>query len=96
MFNSEFKPVKNLLHDVIANKGWANKLLEARMPEIWNASVGDVIAKSTRVKKFENGCLFINADSSTWRAELLLRKNQLIEKLNDSIGERAIEDLIIR
>lgn len=85
--------MKTLLSDLIESKGWSDKIDEGRLPDIWDEVVGGYIAKASKVRKFENGVLFISTDSSTWRSEIKLMAPMLIEKLNEKIGKNLIKEL---
>ncbi|MGA2297226.1 MAG: DUF721 domain-containing protein, partial [FCB group bacterium] len=82
----EPKPLKRVFEELISRQGWDLKIKEHDIPDVWQEIVGDMIAKVTKVKKVEKGKLYIETVSSTWRAELMLRREMLIEKINDKIG----------
>ena len=91
--NNKPQSLKTLLSDLIESKGWSDKIDEGRLPDIWDEVVGEHIAKATKVRKFENGVLFVSTDSSTWRSEIKLMAPMLIEKLNEKIGKNLIKEL---
>ena len=92
----EPKSLKRVFEELITRQGWDLKIKENNIPDIWQEIVGDMIAKVTKVKKVENGKLYVETVSSTWRAELMLRREILIEKINEKIGSNIIKELIIR
>lgn len=42
---------------------------------------------------FAKGILFIRAESSAWASELWINKKRIIGKMNDELGENALEDI---
>jgi predicted nucleic acid-binding Zn ribbon protein len=47
------------------------------------------------VKDFDNGLLTIVADDGVWKSELLLRKGQILSKINKALGTRMVKDIRI-
>ena len=46
--------------------------------------------KATNVDK---GVLFIKVESATWKQELHMQKNEIINKINKKIGSKAIKEI---
>jgi predicted nucleic acid-binding Zn ribbon protein len=59
----------------------------------WDAVVGDLIAKQTEPVEVRNGVLIVRVADPVWRQEMLFRKFEFIEKLNEKIGKKAIKDI---
>jgi predicted nucleic acid-binding Zn ribbon protein len=90
------KILKSLLNDLIDTKGWSEKMIEQKIPDLWAEVVGEQAAKVTEVVSFKDGDLIIKTESSTWRIELKLRMVQIIEKMNQSLGAEVIKTLKFR
>ncbi len=88
--------LKSLFNDLIETKGWSEKMEELKLPEIWQEAVGEQIAQSAKVLKFENGVLTVTTESSTWRSELKLRTPKLVAKMNEKIGKDIIKTIKIK
>ena len=41
----------------------------------------------------DNGVLFIKVESATWKQELYMQKNEIINKINKKIGTKAIKEI---
>lgn len=59
----------------------------------WDNCVGKEIARHTDPHKVVKGILFVKVDNDVWRHELAFFKHEIIEKLNDKIGKKAITDI---
>ena len=77
-------------------KGWDEKFKIARLPDVWQKITGETIARQAKYSKYDNGILFIRTNSSTWRTELMLRKEKFIEQINEILGKDFVRDIIIR
>jgi predicted nucleic acid-binding Zn ribbon protein len=61
---------------------------------LWNEIIDNNIKKHTKAVSFKDGKLFVEVESSTLRNELLFKKMQYINELNNKIGERAVENIV--
>ncbi len=62
----------------------------------WREIVGDLIARHTKVKKVENGVVYVLCDDPIWVAELSLQRRKIVEKLNKKAGENIFRDVVFR
>ncbi len=59
----------------------------------WDASVGKEIAQHTAPFKVIDGVMLVKVDSDVWRSELPYFKNEIIQKINQRIGKKAITEI---
>jgi predicted nucleic acid-binding Zn ribbon protein len=90
------KSLKHILKSVVHERGWGEKFAEADVAKIWADVVGPQMAAVARIDKLDNGALYLITRSSTWRTEILLRKEKLIDELNSRLNNIIIKDIIIR
>jgi len=62
----------------------------------WEETVGEQIARVTRPQRIENGVLYVSVTTAPWRAELSLKRMEIIERLNKAAGSRVIKDIRFR
>ena len=60
---------------------------------IWDEVVGENIAENTSPEKVEHGTLLVTVKNSSWRQELVFKKKEIIDKLNNKIGKKTIKDI---
>ena len=60
---------------------------------LWKEIVGGVIAEVTETVGVEKGVLTVKTSSPTWRQELHMQKNEILEKINKKIGSKAIKEI---
>lgn len=61
--------------------------------DIWDSSVGEKISKISTAAAFKNGVLFVEVSTSSWLYELTMLKQDIIEKLNNALNKKTIEDI---
>jgi predicted nucleic acid-binding Zn ribbon protein len=88
--------LKHVLKSVMHERGWGEKFAEADVNKVWQEVVGPRMAAVARIEKLDEGVLYLLTRSSTWRTELLLRREKLIEELNSKLNNIIIKDIIIR
>lgn len=76
--------------------GITRKLREYNIVTSWDDIVGAQIGRVAKPQRIERGVLFVGVSSAPWRAELSMRRREIIQKINDSIGKKIILDIRFR
>lgn len=92
--SKDFKELSTILNRLVKSLGIENKIYEARAIEVWPEAVGQRIAALARIKKIENGVIYLNVTSDVWRNELLFHKKQIISEVNKLIKRNIIRDIL--
>ena len=93
---SEEAPLRELIDKMLRSYGLGPRLDEIKLVKSWEEVVGPMISKHTKNIYFREGNLFVELDSAPLRQELTFAKSKLIEKLNQSMQKRIVQDLIIQ
>lgn len=67
-----------------------------RIEEVWEEVMGKTIAKYTDKIQIINSTLFITTSVAPLKNELLYQKEQIIERVNDALGEKTIKEVVIK
>lgn len=62
----------------------------------YNHVVGELIAKLTQSLRFESGILYVRILSAALRHEMTLRKQSLIDKINQQLNRPVLEDIVFQ
>ncbi len=73
--------------------GLGAKLREYDAVLRWDEAVGPHIAKVATAAQIQRGVLIVRVTNATWRYELMMRKADLIGKINTVIGETVVKDI---
>jgi predicted nucleic acid-binding Zn ribbon protein len=84
------------LSDFTSSLGITKKLREYNVVTSWEALVGEQIAKVAKPQRVENGVLFVSVASAPWRAELTMRRREIVERINTAIGKKVVLDIRFR
>ncbi len=84
------------MEEVVERIGIKQSVLSDRARDVWREAVGDLINSNTKLENIEKNKIVVIVSNESWRKELLDRKEEIIMKINDLIGEDAIKDIIFR
>jgi predicted nucleic acid-binding Zn ribbon protein len=81
---------------VQTNPAARRHLNEARVPEIWAQLVGPAVAARTESVTVERGVMYVRIASSVIRNEIFMRREELKDAVNDALGARLINVVIVK
>ncbi|MBI4949211.1 MAG: DUF721 domain-containing protein [Deltaproteobacteria bacterium] len=88
--------VDSILAASFPNLGIAAKLKEYKLLKAWKECVGPNIAKRSIPTRLIGGTLYCAVSSSPWMTELNYQKREIIERLNRTLGESVVKEIILR
>jgi predicted nucleic acid-binding Zn ribbon protein len=96
MRKSNTQPLGEVIRDYLKALDIDKKLMEVRLMESWPNVVGLAIAKKTDKLYIKNRVLFVYLNSSIVRTELLRIRESLPKALNERVGAKIIDEVVIR
>ena len=88
--------VNSILEKVLGSLNLGIKMKQYQIWEVWDSVVGEPIARQAQPLKIRNMILWVTVSSSTWMQQLEFMKRQIIDRLNERIGEKVINDIRFR
>lgn len=67
-----------------------------QIEDVWEQIMGKTIAKYTDKIQIINQTLFISSTVAQLKHELLYQKEKIIERVNEALGEKVINDVVIK
>lgn len=67
-----------------------------QIDDVWEQIMGKTIAKYTDKIQIINKTLFISSTVAQLKHELLYQKEKIIERVNEALGEKVINDVVIK
>ena len=84
------------LRDMIRRMGLSKPLAEYDVLTSWEECVGEQVARVSIPERIVNGVLFVHVSSAPWRAELALRRFEIVRKINTRAGTTVVRDIQFR
>ena len=69
---------------------------EHRAVSAWRELLGEGVSHYTKNVYFRRNVLHVQLSSSVLRAELIMNKRNLIDKLNEHAGMEIVKDIVFR
>ena len=67
-----------------------------QVEEVWEKVMGKTIARYTDNLKIINRTLFITTHVAPLKQELLYQKEKIIQRINEALGEKVIQEVVIK
>ncbi len=67
-----------------------------QIEEVWEQIMGKTIARYTDKIQIINHTLFISSTVAPLKNELLYQKEKIIERVNEALGDKVINDVVIK
>lgn len=95
MFKRQPKEIEGLLRAVMRNNGLETPWLQRRLVAAWDEIAGQIVAQYTESKVIRNQTLWVKITNPAVRADLQMRRSQLVAKLNEAVGASIITEIRI-
>lgn len=96
MFRREVQSIKELVMRNLRVQGLETPLLQKRLVEAWPIVAGELIARYTAEVNIYNQMLYVHLTMPTLRAELSMRRQEFVKKMNDYVEAQIITDIRFR
>lgn len=93
MFKRNVNSIDDLLAKVLHDMHLDTPLNEKRLVDSWDEVVGPVVARYTKNKYIRNQILCVEISNPALKANLMMMRSRIVEKLNAKIGSRIITDI---
>ena len=74
-------------------KGSINAL---QIEEVWESVMGKTVSKYTENLKVINRTLYVTTNVAPLKHELVYQKQTIKQRINEALGERLIDDVVIQ
>jgi len=88
------RQIGSAIESVLKQLGIGERLRQYEVLDIWPKVVGERISNVTKAERIHDGKLFVSVKYSTWRNELIFLKKELITKINESMDQNVVKDII--
>ena len=67
-----------------------------QIEEVWEQIMGKTVARYTDKIQIHGHTLYVHTAVAALRQELLFQKENIIKRVNEALGERVIQEVVIR
>lgn len=83
----------DVLSRYLAQSGLQSPLNEYRLVQSWGKVAGDAVERRTKKVSIRAGKLLVTLDSPALRADLMMRRSDLVKRLNAEVGAQVVTDI---
>lgn len=73
-----------------------DKLYQLKLEEAWKTQMGPTIAGYTREFQLKDGVVYVKLGVAPLRAEMIANRHQIVDLLNEALGEVIVKEVKIR
>ena len=84
------------ISSVLSGLGLGGKIKQYELLDAWAGIVGPHIARVATAERITEGKLFVHVEEAVWRNELVYLKKDLIAKINQTMHQNIVHDIIFR
>lgn len=96
MKNKEPKHIDEIIQSFFKGRNWTQRIDGYNLFDFWEDILPSKIALNTKPLKIQNNKLFLMVKNHIWANEISIRKGEIINILNQKIGQDLIENVIIK
>jgi predicted nucleic acid-binding Zn ribbon protein len=89
-------PASQAISELVASLGIDHTLRKFGVLTGWSDLVGEQIARVTEPERIESGVLYVRVSTAPWRAELSMKRLEILRKINRAAGADVVKDIRFR
>jgi predicted nucleic acid-binding Zn ribbon protein len=93
MFRKDVQQLRDIVLRNLRAQGLETPLLQKRLIDSWPEVAGSLVASYTQNLYIRNQTLFVHLTSPAIRADLMMMRKDLVNKLNAHVGSQVIADI---
>lgn len=87
--------LQDAMQQFLRNSKFRTYIQAIQVEEVWEQIMGKTVAKYTDKIQIIGTTLFISTTVAPLKNELLYQKDTIIQRVNDSFGEKVIKEVVI-
>ena len=94
--NFDAKSLKSVLNKLIDKNSLSSGLNNVKVQSLWEKTMGVNVNSYTTEINVKNKTLYVSLSSSVLRQELSYGKQKIVDLINDEIGTKIIDKIVLR
>jgi len=96
MRRTDSEQVGGVILQYLREFGLETPLNEHRLLQAWDKVLGPAVSRYTKELRIYNQALFVTITSAALRNELMMRRTELVSRLNAEAGAQVITQIVLR
>ena len=90
------QPIGAALDELISTQGWTTPAAIAQLSLDWAQIVGPEVADHVSVERFDDGVLYLLAESTAWATQVRLLAAQVLRQVAEHLGDGVVTRIEVR
>lgn len=95
MKRTKTEELGNVIESFLNNSRLGDKMNESKAEDVWEEVAGPVLAKCATNVRVYKGVLHVHMTMAAARQELMMRKQETIDQMNEKLGKDVVKDIFI-
>lgn len=95
MRKSQVRRIDTVIREFLGEINIAKKLSEVSVVSQWESLMGKMVSSRTEKIYIKNGTLYLKLKSPALKNELMMMRQAIIERMNESAGEQIVSRIVI-
>lgn len=96
MLRKKAEPIESLLVKFLRDNGLETPLNEMHAVDAWHRLVPDGVARYTKQVEVRNSVLFVTLTNPSLRANMMMTRGSLVQRINADVGAQVITNIVFR
>ena len=96
MRKTDSEKVGGVIMQYLREMGLETPLNEHRLIQAWDKVLGSAVSRYTKELRIYNQVLFVTITSAALRSELMMRRTELVARLNAEAGAQVITQIVLK
>ncbi len=96
MKRTDSEQLGGVILQYLRETGLETPLNEHRLIQAWDKVLGPSVSRYTKELRIYNQVLFVTVTSAALRNELMMRRTELVTRLNTRVGAQVITQIVLR
>ena len=96
MKKTDSEQVGGVIRQYLREMGLETPLNEHRLIMAWDKVLGPSVSRYTKEIRIYNQVLFVTITSAALRNELMMRRTELVARLNTEVGAQVITQIVLK
>ena len=96
MKKTDSEQVGGVILQYLREMGLETPLNEHRLIQAWDKVLGQSVSRYTKEIRIYNQVLFVTISSAALRNELMMRRTELVSRLNAEAGAQVITQIVLK
>jgi len=95
MRKSQVRKLDSVIKDYLGEINITKKLREVSVVSQWELLMGKMVSSRTEKIYIKNGALYLKLSSPVLKNELMMMRQDIIDRMNESAGEQVISRIVM-